>query len=82
MSVEGSNHSSQMKQGREKDLKDPSNREPMTTPKLHQLQEVHQTTIMEENETMRGSIDRYPGSKLSHLNNRSNSKKYKQVGID
>ena len=82
MSVEGSNHSSQMKQGREKDLRDPSNREPMTTPKLHQLQEVHQTTIMEENETMRGSIDRYPGSKLSHLNNRSNSKKYKQVGLD
>ena len=39
-------------------------RDPMTTPKLHQLQEVHQTTILEENETMRGSMDRYPGSKL------------------
>ena len=54
----------------------------MTTPKLHQLQEVHQTTIMEENETLRGSIDRYPGSKLGLNHPRSVSKKYKQVGMD
>ena len=38
--------------------------DPMTTPKLSQLQEVHQTTILEENETLRGSIDRNPASKL------------------
>ena len=32
------------------------------TPKLvNQLQEVHQSTIPEENETMRGSMDRTPG---------------------
>ena len=37
----------------------------VTTPKLHVLQEVHKMTILEENETMRGSMDRYPGSKLS-----------------
>ena len=30
----------------------------MSTPKLGQLQEVHTTTILEENETMRGSIER------------------------
>jgi len=33
------------------------------TPKLsNQLQEVHKTTILEENETMRGSIERGPGA--------------------
>jgi hypothetical protein len=35
----------------------------VTTPKLaNQLQEVHNTTILEENETMRGSIERGPGA--------------------
>ena len=58
--------------------------EPMTTPKLHQLQEVHQTTIMEENETMRGSMDRHPGSKMGlhnnlASNNSSNAKKFNRV---
>lgn len=43
---------------------DTASNDPMTTPKLHQLTEVHQTTIMEENETLRGSMDRHPGSKL------------------
>ena len=52
----------------------------MTTPKLHQLQEVHQTTILEENETMRGSIDRYPGSKLGKFSNlTTGQKKFKNV---
>ena len=32
--------------------------ETSTTPKLRQKVEIHQTTIMEENETMRGSLDR------------------------
>jgi len=32
--------------------------DPMATPKLLQLQEVHKMTILEENETLRGSIDR------------------------
>lgn len=40
----------------------------MNTPKLLQLQEVHQTTILEENETLRCSMDRYPGSKLGLQN--------------
>ena len=53
----------------------------MTTPKLHQFQEIHKTTILEENETMRGSIDRYPGSKLSMHpgGSQSNVKKYNRV---
>ena len=55
--------------------------DPMTTPKLHQFQEIHKTTILEENETMRGSIDRYPGSKLSMHpgGSQSNVKKYNRV---
>lgn len=44
----------------------------VATPKLLQLQEVHHTTILEENETLRGSMDRYPGSKLG-LNNKPQS---------
>ena len=54
-------------------------KDPMTTPKLHQLQEVHKTTILEENETMRGSIDRYPGSKLSMQPVGSNKKRFNRV---
>ena len=42
-------------------------RDPLTTPKLSQLQEVHTTTILEENETMRGSIDRLPKKKASAM---------------
>lgn len=58
-----------------------NNNDPMTTPKLHQFQEIHKTTILEENETMRGSIDRYPGSKLSMHpgGSQSNVKKYNRV---
>ena len=60
-------------------LKNPDN---VATPKLSQLQEVHQTTILEENETMRGSIDRYPGSKLNNFHpggSQSNIKKYNRI---
>ena len=63
---------------------DTASNDPMTTPKLHQLTEVHQTTIMEENETLRGSMDRHPGgSKLGLQNNlaahASNAKKFNRV---
>ena len=55
--------------------------DPVTTPKLLQLQEVHQTTILEENETLGGSIDRYPGSKLGQHGGMSHSgaKKFNKV---
>jgi hypothetical protein len=54
--------------------------DPITTPKLLQLQEVHQTTILEENETLRGSIDRHPGSKLGlHTMSQSGAKKFNRV---
>ena len=45
------------------------------TPKLvNQLQEVHQNTIWEENETMRGSIERGPGQfKKMHGTNKSSA---------
>ena len=36
-----------------------------TTNKLA-FQEVHQTTILEENETVRGSREGFPSSKLGH----------------
>ena len=53
----------------------------MATPKLSQLQEVHKTTILEENETMRGSIDRIAGSKLSLYGgaSKSTNKKFNRV---
>ena len=51
----------------------------MATPKISQLQEVHKTTILEENETMRGSIDRLHGSKLSLYAGKSSSKKFNKV---
>lgn len=35
-----------------------NNKDTPVTPKL--VQQIHQTTIIEENETMRGSIDRPP----------------------
>ena len=54
--------------------------DPVATPKILQLQEVHQTTILEENETLRGSIDRYPGSKLGKQGfAQSSVKKYNRV---
>ena len=60
----------------------------MTTPKLHQMQEVHQTTILEENETMRGSMEyKYPGTRLG-LHGQggnilgSNQKKYKNIQME
>ena len=40
----------------------------MSAPKLgSQLQEVHTTTILEENETMRGSIERLNGQGVTNL---------------
>ena len=54
-------------------------KDPMATPKLSQLQEVHKTTILEENETMRGSVDRLQGSKMSLYGAKSGAKKYQKV---
>ena len=56
-------------------------KDPMATPKLSQLQEVHKTTILEENETMRGSMDRLHGSKLSLYagSTKSGAKKFQKV---
>jgi len=50
----------------------------LQTPKLSQLQEVHQTTILEENETMRGSVDFRSGSKLKQQS-LSGAKKFNRV---
>jgi len=55
------------------------NNDSIATPKLHQLQEVHQTTILEENETLRGSIDRNPGSKLGKHFVGTNGKKQNRL---
>jgi len=41
----------------------PNNKDTPVTPKL--VQQIHQTTIIEENETMRGSIDRLPGGQFN-----------------
>ena len=39
---------------------------------------MHRTTILEENETLRGSIDRHPGSKLGN-NNYSGAKRINRL---
>ena len=54
-------------------------KDPMNTPKLHQLQEVHKTTIMEENETMRGSMDRGPLQKLGMHSSAAAGRKFNRV---
>lgn len=46
----------------------------MTTPKLSNYNpqpQIHQTTIVEENETMRGSIDRPPIGAFQNKNTKS-----------
>ena len=58
------------------------NKDPSATPKLHQLQEVHQTTIMEENETLRGSIENRIGQSKIAQGARSGQKGYKNIGVD
>lgn len=35
-----------------------TSKDQLNTPKLNQLEEIHKMTILEENETMRGSIDK------------------------
>ena len=40
---------------------------------------MHQTTIVEENETLRGSMDRYPGSKSGAGGTHSGVKKFNRV---